>query len=91
MNVIEFYRHRASPESAKQSQPDAKVTDCEQFFARLRERNLLYVDKTEQIFNLMNVGSQVFLSLALLWEVAAHHNAEGDSSRQPGALSGALD
>ncbi|HRW09197.1 MAG TPA: AAA family ATPase [Caldilineaceae bacterium] len=39
-----------------------KLPIGEQFFARLRERNLLYVDKTEQIFNLMNVGSQVFLS-----------------------------
>lgn len=39
-----------------------KLPIGEQFFARLRERNMLYVDKTEQIYNLMNVGTQVFLS-----------------------------
>ena len=39
-----------------------KLPIGEQFFARLRERNLLYVDKTEQIYHLMNLGTQVFLS-----------------------------
>jgi len=39
-----------------------KLPIGEQFFARLRERNLLYVDKTEQIYQLMNVGTYVFLS-----------------------------
>ncbi|MEZ4658973.1 MAG: AAA family ATPase [Caldilineaceae bacterium] len=39
-----------------------KLPIGEQFFARLRNRNMLYVDKTEQIYNLMNVGTHVFLS-----------------------------
>ena len=34
----------------------------EQFFARLRKLNMLYVDKTEQIYNLMQARSYVFLS-----------------------------
>jgi hypothetical protein len=34
----------------------------EQEFTRLRERNHIYVDKTEQIFALINVGTFVFLS-----------------------------
>ncbi|MEZ4711949.1 MAG: AAA family ATPase [Caldilineaceae bacterium] len=34
----------------------------EQFFARLRARAMIYVDKTEQIYGLMNTGAQLFLS-----------------------------
>lgn len=39
-----------------------KLPIGEQFFARLRDRNMLYVDKTEQIYNLIHVGTHVFLS-----------------------------
>lgn len=39
-----------------------KLPIGEQYFVRLRERNLLYVDKTAQIYMLMNVGTYVFLS-----------------------------
>ncbi|MBK9095021.1 MAG: AAA family ATPase [Anaerolineae bacterium] len=33
-----------------------------QFFDSLREGNFLYVDKTEQIYRLINTGTFVFLS-----------------------------
>lgn len=39
-----------------------KLPIGEQFFSRLREKNLLYVDKTQQIYELMNAGALVFLS-----------------------------
>lgn len=39
-----------------------KLPIGEQFFDRLRENNFLYVDKTQQIYELMQVGSLVFLS-----------------------------
>ena len=39
-----------------------KLPIGEQFFDRLRENNFLYVDKTEQIYKLMQVGALVFLS-----------------------------
>lgn len=39
-----------------------KLPIGEQFFSRLREKNLLYVDKTQQIYELMNAGALIFLS-----------------------------
>ena len=39
-----------------------KLPIGEQYFARLRERNMLYVDKTEQIYQLMDVGTYLFLA-----------------------------
>jgi hypothetical protein len=39
-----------------------KLPIGEQYFARLRERNLLYVDKTEQIYELMDAGTYLFLA-----------------------------
>ncbi|MCE7989569.1 MAG: AAA family ATPase [Caldilinea sp. CFX5] len=39
-----------------------KLPIGEQFFDRLREKNLLYVDKTRQIYDLMQVAPFVFLS-----------------------------
>lgn len=39
-----------------------KLPIGEQYFARLRERNNLYVDKTELIYELMHVGTFVFLA-----------------------------
>ena len=39
-----------------------KLPIGEQHFTRLRERNLLYVDKTELIYDLMDAGTFVFLS-----------------------------
>jgi hypothetical protein len=39
-----------------------KLPIGEQFFSRLREKNLLYVDKTQQIYQLMNAGTLIFLS-----------------------------
>ena len=39
-----------------------KLPIGEQFFDRLRENNFLYVDKAQQIYEMMQVGSLVFLS-----------------------------
>ena len=39
-----------------------KLPIGEQYFARLRERNMLYVDKTEQIYDLMDAGTYLFLA-----------------------------
>lgn len=39
-----------------------KLPIGEQFFPRLREEKMIYVDKTRQIYDLMNVSSFVFLS-----------------------------
>lgn len=39
-----------------------KLPIGEQYFARLRERNMLYVDKTEQIYQLMDAGTYLFLA-----------------------------
>lgn len=39
-----------------------KLPIGEQFFDRLREKNFVYVDKTEQIYALMNTGPLIFLS-----------------------------
>lgn len=39
-----------------------KLPIGEQYFARLRARDMLYVDKTEQIYDLMNAGTYLFLA-----------------------------
>lgn len=39
-----------------------KLPIGEQYFARLRERGFVYVDKTEQIYDLMDAGTYLFLA-----------------------------
>jgi len=39
-----------------------KLPIGEQFFTNLRQKNMIYVDKTQLIHEMMNVGSFVFLS-----------------------------
>lgn len=56
-----------------------KLPIGEQFFSRLREKNLLYVDKTQQIDECRRLDLSV--APAPLWQIIAHDNAEGNLSR----------